>query len=148
MLVWSSLLQETFLRRYMFREFISKKRNLFVRISSLYADRWTYGFSTIIIEGASVRSNIINYCMWSSCVYLIYNYILLEISGSHSNFISDNYVFHYGNELVSRTGNKEIRHFVTTNFDQKYPFAYCLWLYLQFSVSVRSQENEVIQSSQ
>jgi len=46
---------------------------------------------------------------------------LLEISGSHSNIISDSYVFHYGNELVSRTGNKEIRHFVTTNFDQKYP---------------------------
>ena len=44
---------------------------------------------------------------------------MLEISGSHSNFISDNYVFHYGNELVSRTGNKEIRHFVTTNYDQK-----------------------------
>ena len=54
---------------------------------------------------------------------LIYNYILLEISGSHSNIFSDSYVFHYGNELVSRTGNKEIRHFVTTNFDQKYPFA-------------------------
>ena len=48
---------------------------------------------------------------------------MLEISGSHSNIISDSYVFHYGNELVSRTGNKEIRHFVTTNFDQKYPFA-------------------------
>jgi len=48
---------------------------------------------------------------------------LLEISGSHSNIISDSYVFHYANELVSRTGNKEIRHFVTTNFDQKYPFA-------------------------
>jgi len=48
---------------------------------------------------------------------------LLEISGSYSNIISDSYVFHYGNELVSRTGNKEIRHFVTTNFDQKYPFA-------------------------
>jgi len=48
---------------------------------------------------------------------------LLEISGSHSNIISDSYIFHYGNELVSRTGNKEIRHFVTTNFDRKYPFA-------------------------
>jgi len=48
---------------------------------------------------------------------------LLEISGSHSNIISDSYVFHYGNELVSRTGNKEIRHFVTTNCDQRYPFA-------------------------
>jgi len=48
---------------------------------------------------------------------------LLEISGSHSNIISDSYVFHYGNELVSHTGNKEIRHFVTTNYDQKYPFA-------------------------
>ena len=59
--------------------------------------------------------------MWLSCVYLIYNYILLEISGSHSNIISDSYGFHYGNELVSRTGNKEIRHFVTTNYDQKYP---------------------------
>ena len=47
----------------------------------------------------------------------------MEISGSHSNIISDSYVFHYGNELVSHTGNKEIRHFVTTNFDQKYPFA-------------------------
>ena len=51
------------------------------------------------------------------------NYILLEISGSHSNIISDSYVFHYGNELVSRTGNKEICHFITTNYDQKYPFA-------------------------
>ena len=61
--------------------------------------------------------------MWLSCVYLIYNYILLEISGSHSNIISDSYVFHYSNELVSRTGNKEIRHFVITNYDQKYPFA-------------------------
>ena len=48
---------------------------------------------------------------------------MLEISGSHSNIISDSYVFHYGNELVSRTGNKEIRHFITTNYDQKYPFA-------------------------
>jgi len=48
---------------------------------------------------------------------------LLEISGSHSNIISDSYVFHYGNELVSCTGNKGIRHFVTTNCDQKYPFA-------------------------
>jgi len=47
---------------------------------------------------------------------------LLEISGSHSTIISDSYVFHYGNELVSRIGNKEIRHFFTTNFDQKYPF--------------------------
>jgi len=46
----------------------------------------------------------------------------LEISGSHSNIISG-YVFHYGNELVSRTENKEICHFVTTNYDQKYPFA-------------------------
>ena len=51
------------------------------------------------------------------------NYILLEISGSHSDIISDSCVFHYGNELVSRTGNKKIRHFVTTNCDQKYPFA-------------------------
>ena len=80
-----------------------------------------FGFSTIIVEGASLRSNIINYCMSLSCVYLIYNNILLEISGSHSNIISDSYIFHYGNELVSRTGNKEIRHFVTTNYDQKYP---------------------------
>jgi len=48
---------------------------------------------------------------------------LLEISGSHSNIISDSYIFYYGNELVSHTGNKEIRHFVTTNYDQKYPFA-------------------------
>jgi len=53
----------------------------------------------------------------------MYNNILLETSGSHSNIISDRYIFHYGNELVSRTGNKEIRHFVTTNYDQKYPFA-------------------------
>jgi len=45
------------------------------------------------------------------CIFNI-NYILLEISGSHSNIISDSYVFHYGNELVSHTGNKEIRHFV------------------------------------
>ena len=57
------------------------------------------------------------------CIFNI-NYILLEISGSHSNIISDSYIFHYGNELVSRTGNKEIRHFVTTNYDQKYPFAH------------------------
>ena len=56
------------------------------------------------------------------CIFNI-NYILLEISGSHSDIISDSYVFHYGNELASRTGNKEIRHFVTTNYDQKYPFA-------------------------
>jgi len=48
---------------------------------------------------------------------------LLEISGSHSNIISDSYVFHYGNELVSRTESEESRHFVTTNYDQKYPFA-------------------------
>jgi len=48
---------------------------------------------------------------------------LLEISGSHSNIISDSYVSHYGNELVSRTGNKGIRHFITMNCDQKYPFA-------------------------
>ena len=48
---------------------------------------------------------------------------MLEISGSHSNIISDSYVFRYDNELVSYTGNKEIRHFVTTNYDQKYPFA-------------------------
>jgi len=33
------------------------------------------------------------------CIFNI-NYILLEISGSHSNIISDSYVFHYGNELV------------------------------------------------
>jgi len=58
-----------------------------------------------------------------SCAYLIYNNILLEISGSHLNIISDSYIFHYGNELVSHTGNKEIRHFVTMNYDQKYPFA-------------------------
>ena len=58
------------------------------------------------------------------CIFNI-NYILLEISGSHSNIISDSYVFHYGNELVSRTGNKGIRHFVATNYDQKYPFAQC-----------------------
>ena len=64
------------------------------------------------------------FCLKSATVYLIYNYILLEISGSHSNIISDSYVFHDGNELVSRTGNKEIRHFVTTNYDQKYPFAH------------------------
>ena len=57
------------------------------------------------------------------CIFNI-NYILLEISGSLSNIISDSYVFHDGNELVSRTGNKEIRHFVTTNYDQKYPFAH------------------------
>ena len=63
------------------------------------------------------------FCLKSATVYLIYNYILLEISGSHSNIISDSYVFHYGNELVSHTGNKEIRHFVKTNYDQKYPFA-------------------------
>jgi len=49
---------------------------------------------------------------------------LLEISGSLSNIISDSYVFHDGSELVSRTGNKEIRHSVTTNYDQKYPFAH------------------------
>ena len=54
------------------------------------------------------------------CIFNI-NYILLEISGSHSNIIRDSYVFHYGNELVSRTGNKEIRHFVTANFDQSTP---------------------------
>jgi len=36
---------------------------------------------------------------------------LLEISGSHSNIISDSYVFHYSNELVSLTGNRE---FVTS----------------------------------
>jgi len=50
---------------------------------------------------------------------------LLEISGSHSNIISDSYIFHYGNELVSRTVtvNKEIRHFVATDCDQKCPFA-------------------------
>jgi len=36
---------------------------------------------------------------------------LLEISGSHSNIISDSYVFHYGNELVSALG---IRKFVTS----------------------------------
>jgi len=83
-----------------FREFKSKKRNLFVR---------TFGFSTIIVEGASLRSNIINYCMWLSCAYY-YNNILLEISGSHSYIISDSYIFHYGNELVSHTGNKEIRY--------------------------------------
>jgi len=51
---------------------------------------------------------------------------LLEISGSHSNIISDSYACHCGNELVSRTGNKGIRHFVTTNYDQKYPFAVAL----------------------
>jgi len=48
---------------------------------------------------------------------------LLEISGSHSNIVSGSYIFRYGSELVSRTGNKEICHFVTTNYDQKYPFA-------------------------
>jgi len=26
--------------------------------------------------------------------------------------------------IVSHSGNKEIRHFVTTNYDQKYPFAF------------------------
>ena len=56
-------------------------------------------------------------------MYININYLLLEISGSHSDIISDSYIFHYGNELASRTGNKEIRHFVTTNYDQKYPFA-------------------------
>jgi len=58
---------------------------------------------------------------------MIYDYqncsMMWEISGSHSDIISDSYIFHYGNEPVSRTGNKEIRHFVTTNYDQKYPFA-------------------------
>jgi len=58
-----------------------------------------------------------------SCAYLIYNHILLEISGSHSNFIGVSYMFHYGNELVSRTGNKEIRHFLTMINVQKNPFA-------------------------
>ena len=121
--IWSSLLQETFLRRYMFPRIHIQEEESFRQdlqsICRLLNVRFWYNNS----KGASVRSNIINYCMWLSCVYLIYNYILLEISGSHSNFISDNYVFHYGNELVCRTGNKEIRHFVTTNFDQKYPFA-------------------------
>ena len=56
------------------------------------------------------------------CIFNI-NYILLEISGSHSNIISDSYVFHYGNELVSRIGNKEIRPFIAAGCDQKYPFA-------------------------
>ena len=51
------------------------------------------------------------------CIFNI-NYILLKIFGSHSNIISDSYVFHYGNELVFRTGNKGIRHFVTTNYNQ------------------------------
>jgi len=32
-------------------------------------------------------------------------------------------MFHYGNELVSRTGNKEIRHFLTMINVQKNPFA-------------------------
>ena len=109
--IWSSLLQETFLRRYMFQRIHIQEEESFVRISSLYADRWTLCFSTIIVEGASLRSNIITYCMWLSCVYLIYNNILLEISGSHSNIISDSYIFHYGNELVSRTGKRK---FVTS----------------------------------
>ena len=67
------------------------------------------------------------------CIFNI-NYILLEISGSHSNIISDSYVFRYGNELVSRTGNKGIRHFVTTNYDQKYPFASNLYYVSQYLV--------------
>jgi len=79
--------------------------------------------SIIIAEGTSLSSNIINYCMWLSCAYLIYNHILLEISGSHSNFIGVIYILHYGNEIVSRTGNKEIRHFLTTTNVRKNPLA-------------------------
>jgi len=55
---------------------------------------------------------------------------LLEISGSHSNIISDSYVFHYGNELVSRTGSRGVRHFVTASCDQRYPFAVILSKYI------------------
>ena len=69
------------------------------------------------------------------CIFNI-NYILLEISGSYSNIISDSYVFHYGNELVSRTGNKGIRHFVTTNYDKKYPFARALYFCSVVSSSI------------
>jgi len=79
------------------------------------------------------------------CIFNI-NYILLEISGSHSNIISDSYVFHYGNELVSCTGNKEIRHFVTTNYNQKYPFAHIYHLATIHVVSfrpVRMQEQRL-----
>jgi len=50
---------------------------------------------------------------------------LLEISGSHSIFIGDSYILHYGtgNKIVSRTGNKKIRHFLTTINVQKNPLA-------------------------
>jgi len=47
------------------------------------------------------------------------NHILLEISRFNSNSISDCHVTHYGNNLDSRTGNRKLRHFVTTNYDQK-----------------------------
>jgi len=50
----------------------------------------------------------------SFCAYLIYNHISLEISGSHSISIGDSYIVHYGNSMVSCTGNKKIRHFLTT----------------------------------
>jgi len=58
-------------------------------LSSLCADRWTFDFSTIIVEGASVISNIVDYCMWLTCVHLIHNHILLEISGFLSSLIGD-----------------------------------------------------------
>jgi len=37
------------------------------------------------------------------------------------NFFGDSYILHYGNDIVSRTGNKEIRHFLTTINKRKNP---------------------------
>jgi len=48
---------------------------------------------------------------------------LLVISGSHSIFIGVSYILHHGNEIVSRTGNKVIRHFLTTINVRKNPLA-------------------------
>jgi len=48
---------------------------------------------------------------------------LLEISGSHSIFIGDSYILHHGNDIVSCTGNKKLRHFLTTINVRKNPVA-------------------------
>ena len=90
--------------------------------SSLCADHWTFDFSTIIIEGASVISNIVDYCMWLICIHLIYNHFVRNFWFSFE-FDRWQYISHYGNDTVSRTGNKEIRHFLIAIDVWKNPLA-------------------------
>jgi len=67
----SSLLQETFLRRYIFpRIHIQGKESSCPDLRSICRTLNVW-FSITTAEGGSLRSNIINYCMWLSSVFNI-----------------------------------------------------------------------------